>query len=46
LHDIDVPFRGVVPGEYLVRLAVDGAESPLSMDPVSGAYDGPMVTIP
>jgi hypothetical protein len=45
-HDIDVPFRGVAPGQYLVRLAVDGAESPLGISPVSGAYDRPTVIIP
>jgi hypothetical protein len=46
LRDLDVPFQGVAPGEYLVRVAVDGAESPLGTDPLTGAYDRPLVTIP
>ena len=46
LRDVDVPFQGVAHGRYLVRVSVDGAESPLTTDPVSGAYDGPTVAIP
>ncbi|MCU0500447.1 MAG: DUF4255 domain-containing protein [Anaerolineae bacterium] len=34
----------VFPGPYLVRVQVDGAESPLSSD-VSGRYNAPQVTI-
>jgi hypothetical protein len=45
-----VPVSGVVPGAYLYRLQVDGAESPLSVDgdPASetfGRFDGPSVQI-
>ncbi|HEV3468486.1 MAG TPA: DUF4255 domain-containing protein [Pyrinomonadaceae bacterium] len=40
--------RGVAQGDYLVRLQVDGAESPLklSADPDDPLYVGPKVTIP
>jgi len=42
-----VPFTvtGVGPGPYLVRVQVDGAESPLVLDPGSADF-GPTVTIP
>jgi hypothetical protein len=48
---IEVPIDGVTPGDYLVRLRVDGAESPLAVDPVEGSptfgqYVEPSVTIP
>jgi uncharacterized protein DUF4255 len=36
-------FSGVVMGDYLVRVQVDGAESPLGMS--AGQYDAPKVTI-
>jgi len=42
---LDVPFNGVVPGDYLVRVQVDGAESPLTFDPVLGVYNAPKLTI-
>jgi hypothetical protein len=45
IRDVDVPYRGVVPGPYLVRLSVDGADSPLDTDPLSGAYNAPAVTL-
>jgi hypothetical protein len=45
VREIDVPYAGVTPGEYLVRVAVDGAESPLDVDP-SGAYVSPAVVLP
>jgi hypothetical protein len=43
---VDVPVSGVEPGVYLVRLQVDGAESPLTIDtapasPTFGQYTGP-----
>ncbi|HEX4962811.1 MAG TPA: DUF4255 domain-containing protein [Thermoanaerobaculia bacterium] len=43
---LDVPVSGVVPAVYLVRLQVDGAESPLTADanpasPTFGQYTGP-----
>ena len=41
---ISVPFRGVEAGTYLVRVQVDGAESPLQVDG-SGAYSAPQVII-
>jgi hypothetical protein len=42
-----VPFAvsGVAAGPYLVRVQVDGAESPLVLDPASPDF-GPTVTIP
>ena len=47
---ISVPVNGVRLGEYLVRIQVDGAESPLTVDeeedsPTYGAYIGPRVRI-
>lgn len=42
---ITIPARGVAPGEYLVRVRVDGAESLLEPD-ASGEYDSPEVEIP
>jgi hypothetical protein len=41
---IDVSTAGVAPGTYLVRVQVDGAESPLGVDP-HGAYSSPTVTL-
>jgi hypothetical protein len=35
----------VPPGSYLARLRVDNVESPLIVDPASGAYDGPLVNV-
>jgi len=43
---IDVPIHGVVAGSYLVRVQVDGADSPLGVDPGTGAYNAPAVVIP
>jgi Pvc16 N-terminal domain len=43
-----IPFsiRGVVPGRYLVRVQVDGAESPLDVDTTTNQFVGtPQVTI-
>jgi hypothetical protein len=42
---IEVPIEGVLPGTYLVRVQVDGAESPLGTD-AAGIYASPVVTIP
>ena len=39
-------YQGVTAGDYLVRVQVDGAESVLQTDPVTGAFSGPKVTIP
>ncbi len=35
----------IPPGTYLVRVRVDGAESLLETDNVSGSFNGPIVTI-
>lgn len=48
---ITFPITGVEPGEYLVRVQVDGAENPLTVDtdpdsPTFNQYIGPKVTIP
>lgn len=48
---ITVPVSGVMAAEYLVRVQVDGAESPLVVDTVPSSpsfnqYVGPKVTIP
>jgi hypothetical protein len=47
---VDMVVSGLAPGRYLVRLQVDGAESPLSVDndpqsPGFGRYDGPLVDL-
>ncbi|GJQ57401.1 MAG: DUF4255 domain-containing protein [Candidatus Scalindua sp. AMX11] len=44
-ENIAIPISGVSAGVYLVRVQVDGAESPLRYDP-AGQYDRPQVTIP
>ena len=41
---IDIPFSHVQTGQYLVRVQVDGATSPLDTD-VDGRYITPAVTI-
>ncbi|MDF5733916.1 MAG: DUF4255 domain-containing protein [Rhizonema sp. PD38] len=41
---ITVPLKNVKPGEYLVRVKVDGAESALYKNQ-SGEYDSPRITI-
>jgi hypothetical protein len=41
---IGIPISGVKPGSYLVRIQVDGAESPLGAD-AGGQYVSPRVTI-
>jgi hypothetical protein len=42
------PISGVVQGDYLARVQVDGADSPLEQDPEENnpVYIGPKVTIP
>lgn len=42
---ITFPVSGVKAGTYLVRVQVDGAESPLGTD-ANGRFDSPQVTIP
>jgi hypothetical protein len=49
--DLDVPFAAVAAGDYLIRITVDGAETPLTVDttagsPTEGQYVGPVVTVP
>ena len=49
--DLDLPFAGVPAGDYLIRVTVDGAETPLSVDttdgsPTEGQYVGPLVVVP
>lgn len=41
---LSVPVRSVAPGTYLVRVQVEGAESPLEVDG-GGAFSAPTVTI-
>ncbi len=41
---ITIPLQNLKPGEYLVRVKVDGAESALSKNQ-SGEYDSPKITI-
>lgn len=40
----DFAIRGVLPGTYLVRVAIDGAESALTAGPAG--YDGPVLAVP
>jgi hypothetical protein len=42
--NIPVPISGVRPGNYLVRVQVEGAESPLEINAM-GQYNAPQVTI-
>jgi len=44
-EDLTIPIKGVKAGDYLVRVQVDGAESPLMPGPTN-QYDSPKVTIP
>jgi len=41
---ITIPVKNIKPGTYIVRVHVDGAESPLHKNQ-SGEYDSPQVTI-
>jgi len=41
-----VPTSTVATGEYLARVQVDGAESPLLFNEASGRYDQPRLTLP
>ena len=43
---ITIPVKGVSAGDYLVRVQVDGAESPLEVDDLTGLYSDPKVAIP
>ncbi len=41
---ISIPYFGVAPGAYLVRVQVDGVESLLTQD-VNGVFNGPQVAL-
>jgi hypothetical protein len=41
---LTIPFSGVIAGDYLIRVQVDGAATPLKQG-VDGRYNGPMETI-
>jgi hypothetical protein len=43
-ENITIPIKGVKAGSYLVRIQVDGAESPLGMNP-AGQYVSPLLTL-
>lgn len=43
--EVTVKTQGVQAGTYLVRIRVDGADSPLDIDPVSKAFSAPKVTL-
>jgi hypothetical protein len=49
--DLDIAFAGVPAGDYLIRVTVDGAETPLTVDdttgsPTEGQYVEPVVVVP
>ncbi len=49
-EDANIPLSGMVPAVYLVRLQVDGAESPLDVDtdpasPTFGTFTGPAIDL-
>jgi hypothetical protein len=41
-----LPVPGILAGSYLVRVQVDGVESLLAADPITGRYDSPRVSVP
>lgn len=47
LAEFDLPSGAdaIAPGTYLARIRVDGAESRLTVDPATQAYDGPTFTV-
>lgn len=49
-NDLAVEFAGVAAGDYLVRVVVSGAESPLEVDtaagPAQGTFSAPRVSLP
>jgi Pvc16 N-terminal domain len=44
-NSITIAAPGVAAGQYLIRIQIDGAESPLDLDPTSVNF-GPAVTLP
>jgi hypothetical protein len=45
IEDISIKIKGVKKGDYLLRIAVDGADSPLKAN-AAGVYISPAITIP
>jgi uncharacterized protein DUF4255 len=45
-NQITINIAGVPTGNYLVRVQVDGAESLLTVNPVTNQFTGPMVAMP
>ncbi len=45
LNTLTIPISGVKPGDYFVRVQIDGAESLLDLNPASPNF-GPKVTVP
>jgi hypothetical protein len=45
VNTLTIPISGVKPGDYFVRIQIDGAESLLDLNPASPNF-GPKVTIP
>jgi hypothetical protein len=43
-HQVLINTQGVVSSDYLVRIRVDGADSPLDIDPMTKAFSAPKVT--
>ena len=43
---VTINIANVPAGNYLVRVQVDGAESPLTVNPVTGQFTGPTVVMP
>jgi hypothetical protein len=42
---LTIPVSGLLPGRYLVRVRVDGAESPLGFNSATGQHDSPRVRV-
>ncbi|ANH80384.1 hypothetical protein A8C56_04765 [Niabella ginsenosidivorans] len=45
VDELTIPVSNVAPGTYLVRVQVDGAESPLETDNSTKTYNSPAITI-
>lgn len=48
-HDLSLPFTSMPDGNYLVRVVVSGAQSPLdspATGPQAGTFTGPVVSVP
>ncbi len=42
---IRIPITGVPEGDYLVRISINGIESPLQQEPATGKFIGPQIKI-